>query len=73
MKKLLAIISLFISLLCLVGCRNEAASIGIIGGADGPTAILVTSNVSWQSICAFIGTVVVAILVVLIIYSKKKK
>ena len=28
----------------------KAASIGIIGGADGPTAIFVTSKISWQPV-----------------------
>ena len=56
--------------LCLGGCGNEAASIGIIGGADGPTAIFVTSGTNWQSI---LGVIVVAILVVVLIYRNKKK
>ena len=42
MKKLLCIIS---AILCifLTACGNDS-SIGIIGGADGPTAILVSEN-----------------------------
>ena len=51
---------------------KDAASIGIIGGADGPTAIFVTSNINWLYVCGFIG-IVVAILVALFIYRNKKK
>lgn len=35
-------------LLCLflcTGCAQDAASVGVIGGTDGPTAILVSSTV----------------------------
>ena len=43
MKKLL--ISMIAALaVCLSGCSKEASSIGIIGGADGPTAVFVTAK-----------------------------
>ena len=42
MKKLLGIISILFCIL-LSGC-GDATSIGIIGGADGPTAILVSEK-----------------------------
>ena len=45
MKQIL-IISLLICILLLAGC-GEARSIGIIGGADGPTAIYVDKNDKW--------------------------
>ena len=73
MKKLIVLVLLFVSVLCLVSCSKEAASIGIIGGADGPTAIFVTSTSSWMNICGFIGAIVVTILAVLIICRNKKK
>ena len=38
---------------------KEAASIGIIGGADGPTAVFVTGNPAW-----LIAAVVVVVVVV---------
>ncbi len=40
MKKLVAIL-LILSCLLFAGCRKNASSIGIIGGADGPTSIFV--------------------------------
>ena len=64
------IIFAFALMLCLVGCGRETASIGIIGGADGPTAIFVTSGANWLSI---LGAIVVAILVAVLIYRNKKK
>lgn len=36
-------------LILLITRQSEAASVGVIGGADGPTAIFVTSTVSPQS------------------------
>ena len=72
MKKLIAFISSFIFILCFGGCSKESSSIGIIGGADGPTAISVSSNISWLNFCGFIGILVVAIVIALIIYRNKK-
>ena len=62
---------LFFLVLCLSGCSNEAASIGVIGGADGPTAIFVTGNTNWLNISGFLAAVIVAILVVVMIRKKK--
>lgn len=42
MKKLLALLTALVMLLSMGACGDESASIGIIGGADGPTAIFVT-------------------------------
>ena len=73
MKKLMIFVLSLIFALCLGGCNNEAASIGIIGGADGPTAIFVTSKIHWPSVYGLIGVIIVTILVALIIYLNKKK
>lgn len=48
----------------------KAHSIGIIGGADGPTAIFVTSTVSPALVA---GIVAVVILVCLVIIKTRKK
>ncbi|MBQ5672457.1 MAG: hypothetical protein IIV43_08915 [Oscillospiraceae bacterium] len=40
-KTMTAILLAVILLLTLCGCGKESRSIGIIGGADGPTAIFV--------------------------------
>ena len=73
MRKLMIFVSSLMFALCLGGCNNKAASIGIIGGADGPTAIFVTSKINWPSVYGLIGVIIVTILVALIIYLKKKK
>ena len=73
MKKLMAFVLSFAFAIYLGGCSAESSSIGIIGGADGPTAIFVTSNINWLYICGFIGIIAVAILVVIFIYRNKKK
>jgi len=43
MKKILLILSLF-TLVTLAACHKEDEAIGIIGGADGPTAIFVAKD-----------------------------
>ena len=74
MKKLLALILLFVLLLGLVSCGSRAHSIGIIGGADGPTAIFVTYGTNWQNIGILIGIIVLVIVSIPVIrHSKKKK
>lgn len=70
-KRMIFVYSLFFAL-CLGGCNNKDASIGIIGGAESPTTILVTSTISWPSIFGLFGVIIV-ILVALIIYLNKKK
>ena len=46
-------------------------SVGIIGGADGPTAIFVTSSPDWWVYA--VGAAVIAAAIALIIRKKKKK
>ena len=41
MKKLKMFVILIVVVMTLTGCNNKASSIGIIGGADGPTSVLV--------------------------------
>ena len=72
MKKLMIFVLLFIFALSLVACGQEAASVGIIGGADGPTAIYITSGTNWLNIYSLIGLIVVTILVVFVICRRKK-
>jgi Na+-transporting methylmalonyl-CoA/oxaloacetate decarboxylase beta subunit len=48
-------------------------NVGIIGGADGPTAIYVASSINWPII---IGTIIIAagvIAAILLLKRKKKK
>ena len=73
MKKLLASIFSFIFVFCLGGCSSQAASIGMIGGADGPTAVFVTSKINWLGLCGWIGAIIAAVLIALMIYRNKKK
>ena len=50
----------------------KALSIGIIGGADGPTAIFVTSS-GWGIPAAALGLLAVGITVVYRLRKKKKE
>mgnify|MGYP000829356451 CR=1 FL=1 len=51
-----------------VGCRlmgftgSESSAIGIIGGADGPTAIFITAGFPWGLIFAILGCIALVIL-----------
>ena len=73
MKKLVIFVSLLILVLCLGGCNNEASSVGIIGGADGPTARFLTYQTHWLIVGGLISAIIVAILIAVIIYLNKKK
>lgn len=57
--------------LFLSGCK-ESEAIAVIGGADGPTAVLVSNNVPRLLIELVILTVLVCIVVFRIIKRKKK-
>ena len=72
MKKLLKFVLLLVLTLSLVACANESSSVGIIGGADGPTAIFITSSTNWLNIYSLIGLIVATALVVFVIYHNKK-
>ena len=73
MKRLMSLILTFVFAICLGGCNTKSDSIGIIGGADGPTAVFVSSDINWLWIFGFIGVIAVAVLVVLILWRKKKQ
>ena len=42
MKKALVVVLSLLLLLSMTACIGRSASVGIIGGADGPTSIFVT-------------------------------
>ena len=73
-KLVFAIITIIALILALsVGnvCANDA-SIGVIGGADGPTAIFIAGpNLSWLTIA--VNTILIIAIAVLIIKKLKKK
>ena len=71
MKKLAAFAFRLLCAFGLAGCGRESASVGIIGGADGPTAILVASNMDWLTV--FLVLIVAILLVLCIICRNKKK
>ena len=73
MKKLISFVFTLIFALCLGGCNNKSTSIGIIGGADGPTAILVASQINWPSIFGLIGVIIVIMIALFVYLNKKKK
>lgn len=47
-------------------------NIGVIGGANGPTAIFIASSIDWV-FAAIIGVVIVAGIVLAIVLKKKKR
>lgn len=60
MKKFLLMLAATMSVL-LTGCNQEANSIGVIGGADGPTAVFVTSRLNFP---IMIPVIIVAVVIV---------
>ena len=73
MKKLIPFFISLVFALCLFGCDKDAVSIATIGGADGPTAVFVSSDVNWLSACGFMGIIVAVALMILLVYRNKKK
>lgn len=47
---------------------NKAYSIGVIGGADGPTAVLVTARFPWEII--LIGGICVGVVICFLLRKK---
>ena len=72
MKKFITFILTFVFAIALGGCNMQSDSIGIIGGADGPTAVFVSSNINWLGIFGIVGLIVVAVLITLFICRKRK-
>lgn len=71
MRKMIAILPVC-GLLFLAGCQ-ESSSIGIIGGADGPTAILVSSSASLWWIGALAAGIVAAVVFITVMLRRKRK
>lgn len=61
--------------LCAVLLTKRSPSVGIIGGADGPTAILITSSLFDSLICwvGIIGLLTLSVGIILLIISTCKK
>lgn len=77
MKKIISAIAVLLGLILLqIGIRwklRNAASIAIIGGADGPTAIFVAGKIGNGMEVGAIGLGVVLIVVGVLIYKVIKK
>lgn len=72
----LCAIVLFIFLTTVISehiITNTSSSIGIIGGADGPTSIIVTSRISPRLLIPVFAAVLFAASVVGIVLTRKKK
>lgn len=70
MKKTFALLALVLSF--LTGCAKENASVGVIGGADGPTAIMVSQNVPMLPMALVVlGIVVIAVIIIVFVTHKK--
>ncbi len=52
---------------------SPASSVSIIGGADGPTSIVVSSGVSWfETVATFVASVIIFIIAIMVIKRIKK-
>ncbi|MBQ7821879.1 MAG: hypothetical protein IJ391_06320 [Clostridia bacterium] len=72
MKRSLAIIA---TALCILLCScSESNSVGIIGGSDGPTALIVSTDFALLPVLAVIVgiIIIVGITVVLCLINKRK-
>lgn len=72
MKKIFLMAMLSFALF-LSGCYSESSSVGIIGGADGPTAILVSHNFPVMLPLMIICAIALITIIVLIIHNFNKR
>lgn len=72
-RTVLKIILITAAVLSAVGCGRDTGSVGVIGGADGPTAVLITSNFDWVSICCLTAVIAAIVLLVLVICRRRRK
>ena len=68
MKKVFTLLALVLSF--LTGCAKESASIGVIGGADGPTSVMVSGPVLPMGLVVLGVVVIVAIIIVFVTHKK---
>lgn len=69
----LVVISIISMVFILNENGKEAASIGIIGGADGPTAIFISSSVSLEPVAITVCGLILVVGIGIFIYKKIKK
>ena len=56
--------------MCLTGCAQESVSLGVIGGADGPTAVFVSAAPFWW--VPFVVIAAIAAAAVIVFWRKRK-
>lgn len=70
---LLLYVSPFSSILNLISIQQDIGAIGIIGGADGPTAIFLSPSVNWSVIIMVILEVVLVVAIVVGYFMRRRK
>ena len=68
MKKIFVLFALVLTF--LTGCAKESASIGVIGGADGPTSVMVSAPVLPMGL-VFLGVVVIVAIIIVFVTHRK--
>lgn len=68
MKKIFVLLALVLSF--LTGCAKESESVGVIGGADGPTSVMVSGPVLPMALVVLGIIVVVAIIIIFVTHRK---
>ncbi len=69
----ITIIVTFIFLVTKIYQINKETAIGVIGGADGPTAFFVTNSENTTSIIAFIFAVILFVVITLVAKFTRKQ
>lgn len=68
MKKIFVLLALVLTF--LTGFAKESASIGVIGGADGPTSVMVSGPMLPMGL-VFLGVVVIVAIIIVFVTHKK--
>lgn len=69
MKKTFTLLALVLSF--LTGCAKESASVGVIGGADGPTAVIVSETPMLPMALVVVGVVILVAVIIVFVTHKK--
>ena len=68
MKRIFVLLALALSF--LTGCAKKSASVGVIGGADGPTSVMVSGPMLPMGLVVLGVVVIVAIIIVFVTHKK---
>ncbi len=69
----MGIICIFLILLCIIRNISKVTSVGVIGGADGPTSIMISKTTDGSAFLYILTGVIGVVFITLLVIAFKKK